>query len=200
MLRKAVAAIAAGLAAFTLVSALRPPPDPTLVPVAVAASDLPGGSPLRADMVEIRMVDRDQIPVGTVDSAAGLTDRRLVSGVTKGEILTRSRVVGDGLLVGAPTGARAVRVPVIDAAALDMVRPGAAVDVLAPGRAEPALVGATVLDVQHQRPSAGALDAAGDSPGVTLAVSASESVRLAQAHDPGAPGGGGFLLALHPPG
>ncbi|MCE1177895.1 MAG: SAF domain-containing protein [Micrococcales bacterium] len=200
MLRKVAAAVAAGLAAYTLVVVLRPPPDPSLMPVAVAADTVPAGTPLRADLVEIQMIDRDQIPSGAVDSADELSGHRLTTPVTAGEILTRSRIVGEGLLVGASAGARAVRVPVVDAASLEMVSPGALVDVLAPGQPGPTLVAATVLDVQRGAPSSNPLDPAGGSPGVTLEVSASEAAQLAQAHDPGAPGGGGFLLALHPPG
>lgn len=110
------------------VSALAPPPDPT-VPLLVAARELPAGARLAAeDLVTVR-VPPEVVPAGALTRAAAL-EQVLNAPVSTGEPLTSTRVRYSSLLAGAP-GTVALPVRVADAAAASVVAPGDRIDLLA---------------------------------------------------------------------
>jgi Flp pilus assembly protein CpaB len=128
-------AVAAGLRAVS------PEPPPTQA-VWVAAADLPAGTTLTGDdVVPVRWLVGTSPPATLdADEAAG---RRLATPMRRGEPLTDVRVAGPGLLEGQPPGTLAVPVPLANASAAALVRPGDVVDVLAAAAPGLDLAGAT---------------------------------------------------------
>jgi pilus assembly protein CpaB len=129
------AAVAAGL------QAVRPAPPPSTT-VLVAARDLPAGHRLTSGDLAAGSWYPDDVPAGTVPRPAG---RVLSSAIRRGELLTDTRVLGDGLLTGLPAGTVAVAVRLADPASALVVRPGERADVLA-GPADDALTTGPPID------------------------------------------------------
>lgn len=118
--------VAACLAAATwiVVSQVRPPPPPT-VPVLVTAHELPAGSVLTADDIEV--VAAASAPEGMVsaDSAIGST---LAVGLPAGVPVVTTMLVGPGLADAAPPGWGTVPVPLADPLLAELVRVGDRID------------------------------------------------------------------------
>jgi pilus assembly protein CpaB len=134
----AVLAVLCGAMAFWIVrglaarlEALRPGLG-TPVPVVVASSDLERGQSLAAPMLATTMVPSAFAPPGAVASDGALAGRTLLTDVSAGEPITRTRVAdrrtGPVAALVQP-GFRAVTVD--SSLPLDAVRPGDRVDVLA---------------------------------------------------------------------
>jgi Flp pilus assembly protein CpaB len=127
--RRALAAVAAGLATYVAVQAATAPPPPT-VPVWTAARDLPGGAVISAGDLVTRPFTPASVPVGRVRSPAELVGRTLAGPVSRGTALSTTQVVGDTWLRDRP-GLAAVPVRITDPAVVSLLRAGDAVDLLA---------------------------------------------------------------------
>ncbi|MGN6330074.1 MAG: Flp pilus assembly protein CpaB [Motilibacteraceae bacterium] len=195
--RRLAAALLLAAAAAVVVGALAPAPPPTR-PVVVAAHDLPAGRRLTADDLAVRDLPPPARPAGAVPDVPAALGRTVAAGVRRGEPLTDARLVGPGLLAGAPAGQVAAPVRVADAAEAALVRPGDVVDVLAVTTA--------------QAPTAGSATAVGESTDVAeverpdvapAAATVAAGVRVLatpSADDAGAAGGldglGGALVVV----
>jgi Flp pilus assembly protein CpaB len=124
------------LAITAVVLALRPvrAPEataPAVVPVAVAAVDLPAGSVLTGSGLTVARLPPEAVPVGAVADPDLLMGRTLAAGVRAREPLTDVRLVGAGLTALLPEGQVAAPVRLADLAVAALVRTGDRVDVLA---------------------------------------------------------------------
>lgn len=180
--------LAAGLVAAATASALNviaPDPDPGRI-VVVAAHDVAAGQALQASDVELSALADDQVPAASARHVADVVGRVVSAPLSDREVVTATRLVGPGLLVGRTPDQVAAPVRIADAGAAALLSPGVRVDVLVAveGAASARTVarGATVL----ARPSSGAdlgpLGSTGDAAGglVLLAVSDTVAAALAQ--------------------
>ena len=169
------------LAAVALFLALRPPTPPATVPVAVAALDLPAGTPLTGRDVGVVRLPPDAVPAGVVADGETLVGRVLAGAVRAGEPLTDARLVGPGLTALLPAGQVAAPVRLADLAVTGLVRAGDRVDVLAAlpdvERAEVVAEGALVLAA----PATTSDDVDASSGLLVLAVDPATAARLAAA-------------------
>ncbi|GAB3994161.1 SAF domain-containing protein [Nocardioides marmoraquaticus] len=180
--RRLLAALCAGGAVLLAVQAASPPAPPT-ERVWVATRALPGGTLLVADAVEARDVPPDLVPDDAVVDPADVVGRPLAAPVSRGEPLTRQRVVGPGLSAAYP-GTAAVPVRFADGAVVDLLRPGDRVDVVAApddGSSPPALLVADVAVAAVPEASETAAPAGVPGRLVVLAVPRSEAAAVASA-------------------
>lgn len=183
-LRRGLAALLAGLAAWSVAGAYLPHPAAVGEPVQVAARDLPAGAVLSAaDLTMVRW-PRDLVPPHAVTSMASLVGRAVGSPVGRGEVLTTTRLSGPGLLTGLADGQIAFHLVIGDPAMTALLRPGDRVDVLATGSGE--VVGHDLL-VLAADPSPGSQGSAWETavpvtaaPGVLLAVTEAQASALAR--------------------
>ncbi len=122
----------------------RTPEEPPQVVVATAARDLPRGTRLAAEDVELTNVHASQVPFGAVGSVEGLEGRFLVQSVRASSPITESHFPSSesgGMAATIPPGMRAVSLHVEEYAGVtEIVEPGDRVDILmasdrrAPGR------------------------------------------------------------------
>jgi pilus assembly protein CpaB len=176
------------LAVTAVVLALRPDhapattPAPDVVPVAVAAVDLPAGSVLTASQVTVARMPPEVVPSGVVADPDLLRGRTLAAGVRAGEPLTDVRIVGAGLTALLPEGQVAAPVRLADLAVAALVRTGDRVDVLAthPDATDAQLVADGVLVLAAPGTTAGP-DADPAAGLLLLAVEGSTAARLAAA-------------------
>lgn len=185
-LRRVAAAVLVLLAA---VLAVRPPPqargEPT-VPMLVATRDLAPGASLRPVDVRVVQAPESLRPPAALTAADQVAGRVLAGAASRGEPVTRARLVGgenSRLATGDPD-AVAVPVRLADPEVAAILAPGARVDVVtAPpeGRSEAVLLAAnaTVVTVRTDEPTAPAQP--GTPPGrlVVIAVPGESAARLA---------------------
>lgn len=175
------------LAATALFLALRPVPGPATarppaaVPVVVAATDLPAGTLLSPQDVEVVRFPPDVLPRGVASEAQPLVGRVVTGAVRAGEPLTDARLVGPGLTALLPAELVAAPVRLADLAVAALVRTGDRVDVLAafPDGEQAELVAAGALVLAAPRPVS-----ADPDPGsglLVLAVDPATAARLAAA-------------------
>jgi pilus assembly protein CpaB len=155
-LRRVVAALLVVLAAAL---AVRPPPqargEPT-VPLLVAARDLAPGSNLRPDDLRIVHAPESLRPATALSSADQATGRVLAGAASRGEPVTRARLVGpeNSLLTTGSPDAVAVPVRLADPEVAALLTPGMRVDVVtvSPDSAEGVLLAAdaTVVTVREE--------------------------------------------------
>ncbi len=98
--------------------------------VAVATRALPAGATLSRGDVAVTRWPRSLVPAGTQPDPTQLVGRTLAGAVSQGEAITRPRLVGADLAAGLPAGRLAVPVPIVDANAAALIRPGDRVDLL----------------------------------------------------------------------
>jgi pilus assembly protein CpaB len=150
-------ALAAALAVTALVLALAPTDTAAVVPVVVAAADLPSGSALHAGDLTVREWPAELAPGGAVRAVPDADGRSLVGAVRAGEPITDARLAG-AVPVGGPDAA-VVPVRLADAGVAAVLSPGSRVDVVAAGeRADQPIVltaDATVQTVLGPEPRAG---------------------------------------------
>ena len=183
--------LASLLAVAALVLAVRPTTGPaasatgpSVVPVVVASTDLPAGSVVGQDDLEVADWPADLVPTGAVESPGGLTGRTLAGALAAGEPVTDLRLVGPGLTAALPEGQVAAPVRLADLAVAGLVRPGDRVDVLATApdatEADVVVSGALVL-APSSNPDADSTDPAPAAGLLLLAVDADTGARLAAA-------------------
>lgn len=185
-LRRVVAGV---LVVLAVALAVRPPPqargEPT-VPMLVAARDLPPGASLRPGDVRVVRTPASVRPPAALTAAEQVTGRVLAGAASRGEPVTRARLVGrenSRLATGDPD-AVAVPVRLADPEVASLLTPGAHVDVVtvAPeDGSRPVLLAAdaTVVTVRADEPD-GAMQT-GARPGrlVVIAVPRGSATQLA---------------------
>lgn len=124
--RRLIAALLVGMAVLAGLRATAGPP-PATVQVRVAARDLPAGTVLGRDDLATAAFSPGTVPDGVVETPAG---RTLAAAVTRGEPITRPRLVGPELAAADPDR-RAVPVRFPDSAQVAMLRPGDLIEVWA---------------------------------------------------------------------
>ncbi|MCO1658927.1 SAF domain-containing protein [Pseudonocardia humida] len=141
--------LAAALAATALVLALSPAERVAVVPVVVAAADVPAGARLTAADLVVREWPAELAPAGVAHEVPALDGRSLVAAARAGEPITDARLAG-----AAPAtdpGTAVVPVRLADPAVAAVLAPGSRVDVVAAGERpdEPVVLtsGATVQAV-----------------------------------------------------
>ncbi len=159
--RRSVAFLLAFVGVLVGLAALRERP-PTWEGLVVRA-DLPAGHTLAADDVIRADLDASAHPTNAVTDPASITGRVLAGPVAAGEVLVEGRIVGPGLLAGAPPGTVAMPLQLDDAAEVAYLRPGDSVDVLAaPRTTGPEGAGATSATTVARDARVLALGGAGD--------------------------------------
>ena len=203
--RRVVAALLVGLAAWLTLSAFLPQPTVVGVPVVVAAHDLAAGQRLAAGDLRVARWAPGTAPSGAATSTHALAGQRVAAPITTGEAVTASRLHGPGLLTGLGPGQVAARVSVTDERVTAMVHPGDHVAVI--DTASGARVGSDLLVLATDAPGraggglvGGTGSAAEDGPpGVVVAVSDGQAAALARAGGSAALGAG-VTLTLRAPG
>lgn len=175
-IRRVVAAV---LVLLAVALAFRGTPEPTGVPMLVAAHDLPAGVTLAEGDVRVVQAPPELRPAGALTAVAQAADRVLAHAATALEPLTRTRLAGPEnarLTTGDPAAA-AVPFRVADPAVAALLAPGVRVDVvtLPQSSTDPVVLAtnATVLTVRPADESDGRL--------VVLALPRPEATRLAGA-------------------
>lgn len=181
-----MAALLAATGAATATHLLTPPPS-RLVPVVVAARDLPAGRTIGTADLETTGFWPASVPRGVLsrDRASGA---RLAAPLRRGQPLTDAAVLGPGALAGTPAGTVAATVHLDSDPAL--LAPGRRVTVIAaddgPGAGPPEALGRVlasgVVVLSVTRPAGDGPALAGDGSGrgaqVVLAVSVDQARRL----------------------
>ncbi len=185
-LRRVVAAV---LVLLAVALAVRPPPrargEPT-VPMLVAARDLAPGSSLRPADLRVVRAPESLRPPAALTAADQATGRVLTGAASRGEPVTRTRLVGpenSRLTTGDPD-AVAVPVRLADPEVATLLAPGARVDVVtvAPrGGAGAVVLAADVTVVTVRAAEQDDAVQAGTRPGrlVVIAVPRASAARLA---------------------
>lgn len=149
--RRPLAALCAGLSAVAGIRVWHPPAPPT-VAVVVAARDLPSGTRLSSDDLDVRRFPAATVPSGSQVRALG---RTLAGPVSRGEPITATRLVSASMLTGYP-GLVALPVRVADPDAVGLLRAGDHVDLVAAdprrGSASYVAVDAPVLSLPPPSP------------------------------------------------
>jgi len=186
----------AAAAVWLALSAFIPQPAPRGVPVVVVVQDLMPGHVLTRNDLGVADWPQDLAPEGITADPDALVGRALGAGMSRGEAVTRARVRGPGLLVGARTGLVAAHVRLADPAMVSMAAPGDHVDLISSaGKVIAADVIVLAVDSgSGDGTGAGGIGgaggwtaAAGSEPpaGVIVAVAAPEAARLATADPSG---------------
>lgn len=153
--RRPLAALAAFLAVFWGLGAVRAPAPPT-VTVLAAARDLPGGTTLQeADLVSLRL-PAEAVPAGAATEPASVVGRPINGPVSARSVLTAARVSA-GRELAAP-GHVVLAVPLANRALASLVQPGARVDLFTPGSATPLAAGVRVVAVPQEQQAAWAAE------------------------------------------
>lgn len=126
--------LAAGLAAGALALAIEAasPAPPATTPVTVAAKDLRGGAVVNGSDVTTAKLPPDAVPDRAL-TRSDVIGRTLAGPMTKGEVLTDVRVVGESMTAGWGSAMTAVPVRLADAGAAALLSPGDRIDVVAAG-------------------------------------------------------------------
>ncbi|MCX6397454.1 MAG: SAF domain-containing protein [Propionibacteriales bacterium] len=179
--RRGLAALAAGVAVWAAVTAVRPP-EPPHATVWVAVRDLSSGTVLHADDLRAVPVPADSVPRAAHDLAT-LDGRILAAPVGAGEVATATRLLGNPQLVGYP-GRSAVPLRVPDADAAGLLRAGDRVDLVASDPQQPrhgTRIATDVVVLAVPPPASGSNATGLDGRLVVFAVPSDEAVDIAAA-------------------
>jgi pilus assembly protein CpaB len=116
--------LAAGIAVHQLT-----PTSEIQVPVVVAGDDIPAGTVLTAEHLQLSHMAPSGLPDAAYEAPDPLIGQQLASPVRRGSIFTDASIVGPGLLTGAPPGTVAVPVRPADPSTLQLLGPGQRIDV-----------------------------------------------------------------------
>jgi pilus assembly protein CpaB len=188
----ALLAVASGVAAFAIVhgyasrlEALRPVVGRP-VPVVIAAADLARGASIGGSMLRVASLPSTLAPPGSFPDATELEGRVLLTDVTEGEAITRTRLAARSIGPVAALVEPGLRAAVVDSGLpRAAVRPGDRVDVLATyggerPHTETVASGLEVLRVMAPSPSSIA-GSGSETPSLVLLVSPLDAERLAYA-------------------
>lgn len=182
MLRRVLSATLAATAVLLVVLELRPPPEP-VIPVLVAARDVPAGAVLADADLRVDHVPRGAAQPGRLTTVSDAVDRRVGAALARGESVTASRLVPRGALDGLPAGRVALHVVSADPAAVDLLSPGLSARVYPSVGGPPLALGATVLaaDPAPSRGGTGGLTDAAPR-GVVLSLTPDEADAVLAGH------------------
>lgn len=129
--RRALAAVAAGVAVLAFARAISPPPLET-VDVVAAAADLPAGHVLKDEDLSARAWPR-AFPVPDAFTSRAQAIGRLTAGaIGAGEPISSTRIIAPGMLAGeADSSLVAISVRLADSGEAKLLRPGDHLDLLA---------------------------------------------------------------------
>lgn len=188
----AVLAVASGVATFAIIrgyasrlDALRPVVGRP-VPVVLAAADLTRGTSIGASMLRVAPLPSMLAPPGSFPDATELEGRVLLTDVTEGEAITRTRLAALSVGPVAALVEPGLRAAVVDSGfPPGAVRPGDRVDVLATyggerPHTETVASELEVLRVMSPSPS-GAVGSGSGAPSLVLLVTSLDAERLAYA-------------------
>lgn len=184
--RRPLAALAAFLAVFWGLGAVRTPAPPTLT-VLAAARDLPGGTTLaEGDVVEVRL-PVDAAPADAATAPAVLVGRPLNGPVSARTVLTATSVASGREL--ARPGHVVLAVPLANRALASLLQPGARIDLFVAGEASAVAADVRVVGVPEEHRAAWAAE---PQPTVLVELAPEAAARAAAAL-----GQGGLSVALH---
>lgn len=126
--RRPIAAALAALCVLAIIGAVSDGGGPTST-VVVAAADIPAGATLTRDDVTTARFPLDLVPPGAPGDPSTVTGEVLTAGVTTGEIITTSRLLGSRPEAG--RGLVAAPVRLADAGVAGLLAPGDVVDIIA---------------------------------------------------------------------
>jgi len=147
--RRLLAGLAVAAAAGVTVQALLPA-EAARTAAAAAAHELPAGHLLTPQDLRLVQLPPEAVPPGALTDMGLAAGEVLAVPVPEGTVISRTVLVGDGLLTGAPAGSAAIPLRPADPAAAALLSPGVLVDVVvAPpegfdGAGEPAILAAGV--------------------------------------------------------
>lgn len=147
--RRLLAGLAVAAAAGVTVQALLPA-ESAKTSTAAAAHELPAGHLLTPQDLRLVRLPPEAVPPGALTDPGLAAGEVLAVPVPEGTVISRTVLVGDGLLTGAPAGSAAIPLRPADPAAAALLSPGVLVDVVvAPpegfdGAGEPAVLAAGV--------------------------------------------------------
>lgn len=184
-LRRVTAGLLAAGALAIALTIVRPP-DPATTDVLVAARNLASGEILGEDSVALRAVPTTWLPPGAITERHGIRGRSVATTLSRGEILTRTRLVPREASEGLPPGTAPVRVVLADGRSAALLHAGQRALVQLVESSEPVAEDVLVLSVEA--PSArdpGLLDGGiGAEVGVVLALDRAARQRLFAAPRP----------------
>jgi pilus assembly protein CpaB len=185
--RRLIAALLAGAAVLSALTALRPPATAT-TRVWSAARDLTGGAALTSADLSVERLPVGDVPAGALTAAHPIVGEMLAAPVRRGEPLTDVRLLSTALLTALGTaGLVAVPVRVADGpATAALVQPGDRVDVIAAADPQDAGAPATATVARGVRvlavPGRAAESSSGDTGGLlVVAATPAQADSLAQA-------------------
>jgi pilus assembly protein CpaB len=184
--RRLIAALLAGAAVVSALTALRPPATAT-VRIWSAARDLSGGAALSSADVRVERLPSADAPAGALAAGHPVVGRMLAAPVRRGEPLTDVRLLSTSLLAALGTpGLVAVPVRVADGPATSaLVQPGDRVDIIAAADPQSPGTVATTTVARGLRVLAvpgGSADASADTGGLlVVAATSAQAGALAQA-------------------
>ena len=198
--RRALGAVAAGVAVFTAVSTLSPQAPPTVTAV-LAAREIPAGSVLEPADLAAAQVPEALAPTGALTDPAEAVGRPVGGAVRPGEVLTDARLAtrpagsGSGP-ADAADGLAAAPVRLADAEAARLLHAGDLVDVLGAtpeGAADVVAEGVRVLSVPRPPDGGGFLAGDGAAGGALVVLEVDRDTARALA---GAAAAGALSAAL----
>lgn len=201
-LRRVLAALLVGVAAWAALGAVLPDPVQRGLPLVVLDRDLPAGAVLTGADLRLAHWQPAQRPARALVSVGAAVGRTLASAGSAGEPLTATRLLGVGALSNLPIDRVAAHLPLDDPGLSSYLLPGEHVDVIS--RVSGTVVAADVVLLSIDAPPAAAAwsgtgaDTTGSPAGVVVAVSTSQAARLARISSGQTPGAGA-MLALHRP-
>ncbi|MDO5710319.1 MAG: Flp pilus assembly protein CpaB [Micrococcales bacterium] len=177
-----MAAVAVGIAVWAALAALSPERSAGEQAV-VAAGDLPAGHRLTAQDVRVAPVDPASAPRSRTTEPGSVVGQTLGQPVEAGEVFTAARLRPARGLAALPAGRRALHVPVLDAGAVGLVRPGDRVDVIAISAGQTVGSDLLVLSVDPEAESGSGLASGGraGAGGVVLAATEQDVARIVPA-------------------
>ncbi len=132
-------AVICGLSAVVAVNRLRgasPNVASDTVPVVVAAMNIPRGTTVSEDLIQLRQWPKDLVPPGAITSTEDAVDRAAFNALIKDEPLLDGKLAakdaGVGMAALVPTGMRAytIHTPTVASGVAGFILPGNKVDVL----------------------------------------------------------------------
>src|SRR5437868_4783179 len=127
-----------GSAAVGVNSFLKNPPNPQgdVVPIVVAATDMPRGGNVSSDMVKVKNYPKDMVPVGAISKPEDAIDRAVSIPLVKEEPVLDGKLspkgAGRGMAALVPSGMRAytIQTPNVAQGVAGFILPGNKVDIL----------------------------------------------------------------------
>lgn len=116
---------AAGVAVEALL-----PDEAAMTQVVAASADLPVGTVLTQEKLELVELPQEAVPSHSFASPELVAGQQLATPVYSGDVIAKNFLVGSGLLAGSPAGTVAVPLRPADPSTVQLLSPGQRVDVV----------------------------------------------------------------------